>query len=168
MMLSSVLLISMVERYIEESIGYEMECCVLVCVGWLDALCMKGTMAAGFLYTLNVLCVAYFYDGDVKKVYTIVIYIYIFLVRNIILFFARYVTNLTYPIQTYAIYSSSNLIYILTCILCDAFYIGEIRSSLSTRTSGHQSSTNNPNNLSLLVAIYTKSHQLQHFRTISL
>jgi hypothetical protein len=40
------------------------------------------------------------------------------------------------------------------------FYVGESKNSLSTRMNGHQSSSNNPYNLPLLVAIHTKSHQL--------
>ena len=61
---------------------------------------------------------------------------------------------------THATCSSSNLIYHLTCIQCDSFYVGETKNSLSTRMSGHRSSSINPNNLPLLVAIHNKSHQL--------
>ena len=39
--------------------------------------------------------------------------------------FTSPVTNLTYPIHTYATCSSSNLIYLLTCTQCDSFYVGE-------------------------------------------
>jgi hypothetical protein len=74
--------------------------------------------------------------------------------------FINPVTNLTYPLQTHTTFFSSNLIFILTCILCDAFYIGESSSILSTRMNGHQSSTKKGNRLSLPVAIHTKSPQL--------
>ena len=66
--------------------------------------------------------------------------------------------------HTHATCSSSNLIYLLTCIQYDSFYVGETENSLSTRMNGHRSSLNNPDNLPLLVAIQTKSHQL-HFNS---
>ena len=70
------------------------------------------------------------------------------------LFFTSPVINLTYLIHTLATCSSSNLIYLLICTHCDAFYVRETKNSLSTTMNGHQSF----NNLPLLVAVYTKSY----------
>ena len=55
----------------------------------------------------------------------------------------RPVTNTTFPIQILATCSSSNLIYLLTCTQCNAFYIGETRNSLSTWMNIHQFSAKN-------------------------
>ena len=73
--------------------------------------------------------------------------------------FTSPVTNFTYSIHTHHT-SSSNLIYLLTCTLCDSFFVDETKISLFARMNSHCSSSNNPYNLFPLVAIYTKSHQL--------
>jgi hypothetical protein len=74
--------------------------------------------------------------------------------------FTSPVTNITYPLHTHATYSSSNLIYLLTCTQCDSFYVDETKNSLSTKMNGHRSSTNSPDDLLLPVAIHTRSHHL--------
>ena len=52
-----------------------------------------------------------------------------------------------------------NLIYLLQCTECNAFYIGETHHSLSDRMNGHQFTTmvSSPD---LPVAIHTQSHQI--------
>ena len=42
----------------------------------------------------------------------------------------------------------------------DSFYVGETKNNVTTRMDGHWSSSNNPENLPLPVAIHMKSHQL--------
>ena len=68
-------------------------------------------------------------------------------------------TNLTYPITTYADCKSMDLIYQLQCNVCNAFYIGETRRSLSDRMNGHRFTTT-VSNSDLPVAIHTHSHQI--------
>ena len=58
---------------------------------------------------------------------------------------------------------SNNLIYLLSFTRCNAFYMEEIRNSLSNRMKGHSSFTV-LHNLLLPVAIYTKSYQLSFKR----
>ena len=54
---------------------------------------------------------------------------------------------------------SMNLIYQLQCTVCNAFYIGEIRHSLSDQMNGHCFTTT-VSNPDLPVAIHTQSHQI--------
>ena len=68
-------------------------------------------------------------------------------------------TNLTCPISTHADCKSMNLTYQLRCTECNAFYIGEIHSSLPNRMNGHRFITT-VSNSDLPVAIHTQSHQI--------
>ena len=60
---------------------------------------------------------------------------------------------------THADCKSMNLTYQLRCTECNAFYIGEIRSSLPNRMNGHSFITT-VSNSDLPVAIHTQSHQI--------
>ena len=68
-------------------------------------------------------------------------------------------TNLTYTITTHADCKSMNLIYQLQCNVCNAFYIGETRRSLSDYMNGHRFTTT-VSNSDLPVAIHTQFHQI--------
>ena len=62
----------------------------------------------------------------------------------------------SYSITTSATCTSSNLIYNLKCQNCEAFYIGETTTPLSTRMNGHRDSLNSKPNLP--VATHALSH----------
>jgi hypothetical protein len=55
---------------------------------------------------------------------------------------------------------SRNLICLLNCTQCDAFYVGGTKNSLSTKINVHWFSINKPKNLPLPVITHIRPHQL--------
>ena len=51
----------------------------------------------------------------------------------------------TYPIRDSFTYQSKNLVYLLTCSICNKQYVGETEQTLNRRCRGHESNMRRPN-----------------------
>ena len=68
----------------------------------------------------------------------------------------------SHPFQ-FAFRSCSGLVYIITCTLCGARYIGETGSDLRTRVNQHRSDINNKNDTAVAHRFNSTGHALSNF-----
>jgi len=80
--------------------------------------------------------------------------------------FESYTHNKTYPILTNSNCNSQNLIYLITCSLCDKQYVGETSNPLRTRLNQHRSDIKTKKPTSIALHFNSEEHSYQNLQIV--
>ena len=75
--------------------------------------------------------------------------------------------NISYPIRGNFDGQSYDIIYIMTCEICDIQYVGESSNTLNTRCRGHESAIRNENDHPVAQHYNSYNHSLHDYNIIA-